>query len=60
MKDNVRLTISGWTILKVALVLIGLYFLYLIRDVIALFFVVLVLFATFSPLVSKWSKKLAE
>ncbi len=60
MKENVRLTISGWTILKVALVLIGLYFLFLIRDVIALFFIVLVLFATFSPIVYRWSKTIGR
>ena len=60
MDENVKLTISGWTILKVALVFIGLYFLFLIRDVLALFFIVLVLFATFSPLVSKWSTKIGR
>ncbi|MDH4330523.1 MAG: AI-2E family transporter [Candidatus Moranbacteria bacterium] len=43
-------------ILKVALVALGLYFLYLIRDIIALFFVAVVVMAAIDPLVSWFGK----
>lgn len=55
-----KIEITSWSIIKVILIIIGFYVLYLVRDVLALLFVVLVLVATFSPTVEKWSKKISR
>ena len=60
MGQKTQLTISAWTVLKVAAIIIGIYLLFLIRDILALFFMVLVLAATFSPVIDKWSKKIGR
>lgn len=56
MTEKIKLEISTWEIIKVILVIIGFGLLYLVRDVVALFFVVLILTATFSPVVKIWSR----
>lgn len=58
MHERVQLEISTWAILKVLLVLAAFYFLYLIRDIIVLFFIVLILAATFRPVVNRWERKI--
>lgn len=56
--NKVEVEIRTWTILKILLVPIAIYLLYLIKDIIALVFVVLMLYAIFSPVVSVWAKKI--
>jgi len=56
MTEKTKLEIPIWEIVKVILVIVGFGILFLIRDVVALFFVVLILTATFSPVVKTWSK----
>ncbi|MCX6812800.1 MAG: AI-2E family transporter [Candidatus Berkelbacteria bacterium] len=60
MGEKFKLEISTWTIVKFFLVAIVLYLLYLVFDVVALFFVVLILTATFSPVVKSWQKHLGR
>lgn len=55
-----KIEITTWSIVKVILVILGFYVLYMVRSVLALLFVVLVLVATFSPTVDKWSKKITR
>lgn len=55
-----KIEITSWTVVKVILIILGFYVLYLVRDVLALVFVVLVLVATFSPTVDKWSKRITR
>ena len=56
MKEKTYLEISSWFIVKALLVLILFYLLFVIRDIIALFIVVLILTATFRPTINKWEK----
>jgi len=56
MTEKTKLEIPTWEIIKVILVVVGFGLLFLVRDVVALFFVVLILTATFSPVVKTWSK----
>lgn len=58
--EKMEFDIRAWTIIKIVLVLLTVYFLFLIKDVIALFFVVLVLTATFRPTVNRWEKKIGR
>lgn len=60
MEQKIKLDVSGWTVIKIIAILLGLYAAFMIRDVIALFFIVLILVATFSPLVDIWSKKISR
>lgn len=60
MRDRVHLDISVWTIIKLILVILSFYLLYLIKDTLALLFIVLILVATFSPVVENWSKKIGR
>lgn len=60
MRQKISIEISVWTVVKLILVLLAFYFLYLIKDILALFFVVAVLVATFSPVVDNWSKKIGR
>ena len=57
-ENKVEVQIRTWTIVKILLVPIVIYLLFLIRDIIALFFVVLMLYAIFAPIVTRWSKKI--
>lgn len=60
MKERVHVDISVWTIIKLILVILGFYLLYLIKDTLALLFIVLILVSTFSPVVENWSKKIGR
>lgn len=60
MKDKIHVDISVWTIIKLILVILSFYLLYLIKDTLALLFIVLVLVATFSPVIESWSKKIGR
>ena len=60
MRDRVHVDISVWTIIKLILVILSFYLLYLIKDTLALLFIVLILVATFSPVVENWSKKIGR
>jgi len=51
------LEISLSNILKIILLLVGLYFLYLIKDIIAIVFVAIIIAAGFSTTVDRWAKK---
>ena len=57
-KNTMHIEISFLSIIKVAIVLIGLVFLWQIRDILLLFFIVLVIVAALSPVVDKWSQKM--
>lgn len=56
MQEKTKLEIPTWEIVKVILIVTAFILLYLVRDVVGLFFIVLILAATFSPVVKKWSK----
>lgn len=56
MESKVKFDISMKAILKVALVVIGIWFIYTIRDILVLLFFVLIIVAAFAPLVNKMSK----
>ncbi len=56
MPEKLKVEISTWTIAKIILIAIGFYLLFLVKDIVALFFVVLILVATFSPVVKTWQK----
>jgi len=56
--DKIILDIPISTIIKVVVSIVAIYFLWAIRDIILLFFIVLVLVAALSPIVDKWSKKM--
>jgi len=55
-----RIDIPVATILKIALVILGLWFLYFIRDVIVLLFIVTILVSALSPTVDKWAKYISR
>lgn len=56
MENKVKVDVSLKTILKIALVVIGIWFIYTIREIFILLFFVLVIVAAFAPLVSRMSK----
>lgn len=58
MENKVKIDISLGAILKVFLVLIGIWFIYAIRDIVILLFFVLIIVAAFSPFVNKMSQVL--
>ena len=60
MEQKVKFEISTWTVMKVFLIAILFYLFFLVQDIVALFFVVLILTATFSPVVKSWSKYLGR
>lgn len=60
MKQKFELDVSVWTVVKIFAVLLMFYILYLIKDVIAIFFVILFLVAIFSPIVGSWAKKIGR
>lgn len=57
-KDGTEIYISPWAIVKVILILIAFYLLYLIKDILLLFFMVLILSAAFMPIINSWEKKI--
>ncbi len=60
MEKNVRIDISAWAVAKIILVLMGFYFLFLIRDILTLLFIVLILVATFNPVINSWSRRIGR
>ena len=50
--------VSTWTIAKIIIVLVVFYLLYLIKDILVLFFIVLILVATFRPVINRWERKI--
>lgn len=60
MGEKIKFDISTWTIIKVFLVAAAFYFLFLIRDIVALIFIVLILVSTFSPVVKSWQKTIGR
>ncbi|MEK7096655.1 MAG: AI-2E family transporter [Patescibacteria group bacterium] len=60
MEQKVRIDIPMWVILKVILALLLIYFLFVIKDILAVFFIVLILVAAFDPIVSKWEKSVGR
>ncbi|MFA5157868.1 MAG: AI-2E family transporter [Patescibacteria group bacterium] len=60
MNDKVKFEITTWTIVKLFLVAAGFYFLYLVRDIVALVFIVLILVSTFSPVIKSWQQTIGR
>ena len=60
MAEKIKFEITTWAIIKVFLVALAFYFLFLIRDVVALIFIVLILVSTFSPLIKTWQKSIGR
>lgn len=60
MQEKIELKVSSWTIIKVILICLSFYLLFLIKDIIALFFVVLILTATLRPIVNRWETKIGR
>lgn len=56
MRERLKIDISTSTIVKIALGILAIWFLYAVRDVIVLFFIVIVIVAALSPVVDKMSK----
>jgi len=56
MSNKVKIDISTSTIIKVLLAVLAVWFLYLTRDIMVLFFFVLIIVAALSPLVDKMTK----
>lgn len=57
-KLQTELEISYISIIRIAIVALGLFFLWFIRDILILFFIVLVVVAALSPVVDSWSKRI--
>lgn len=60
MNQTFKLDVSFWTIVKIILIGIFFYLLFMVKDIIALFFIVLILTASFRPVVNKWSRKIGR
>lgn len=58
MSSKNELVISPWSVVTTVLILASFYLVYFIRDIIALFLIVLILAATFRPVVNRWEKKI--
>lgn len=58
MNNKTYIEISFFSIIKVVIILLGLVFLWQIRDILLLLFIVLVIVAALSPVVDKWSTKM--
>lgn len=56
MENRVKFDISTSTILKIILAVFAIWFLYVIRDIVVLFFIVLVIVAALGPLVDRVAK----
>jgi len=56
MENRVKFEISTWTILKIIGTVLLVWFLYSIREIIVLFFIVLVIVAALGPLVNRLAK----
>jgi predicted PurR-regulated permease PerM len=56
MENRTKIDISTSTIIKVAVIILGIWFLFVIREIVILFFLALILVAALSPLVDKIAK----
>lgn len=56
MQNRINFEVSTLTIIKIALTILGIWLVFTIKDIVVLFFVVLVIVAALSPLVDKMSK----
>ncbi len=56
--NKLEIQLSFWTIAKVFLAFVVFLLIYYIKDILVLFFIVLLLVAAFRPLVDKWEKKI--
>ena len=56
MEQRLKVDISTWTIIKIILIIAAFVILYFVKDIVALFFIVLILTATFSPTIKSWQK----
>lgn len=56
MENRTKIDISTATIIKVALVILGIWFLFTISEIVVIFFLALILAAALTPLVNKMSK----
>ncbi|HEY1074264.1 MAG TPA: AI-2E family transporter [Patescibacteria group bacterium] len=54
--NDVRITIAPQAIISVGLTLLGLWFLYLVRDILFLFLIVVAVVVTFSPIIRSWER----
>jgi predicted PurR-regulated permease PerM len=55
-----KVDLSTSTLVRFVLIVLGIWFLYLIRDVIVLLFMVLIIVSGLSPTVDRWSKYLTR
>ena len=60
MSDKIKFEISTFTIVKIIFIIAIIYFLFLIKDIITLLFVVIVLTASFRPVINKWEKRIGR
>jgi len=60
MNQKLKLEVSSWTVIKTILILVGFYILFLIKDVLALLFIVIILVSAFRPIVNKWATKIGN
>ncbi|MDO8471945.1 MAG: AI-2E family transporter [bacterium] len=58
MEEKIKLEISWWAIAKLILAVLGVYFLYQVRDILVLMFVVFVFVAALNPIVSRFQKRM--
>jgi predicted PurR-regulated permease PerM len=57
-QNRMVLDISTKSIIKLISIIVGIYFLFYIRDVIILFFFVLIIVAALNPIVDRWSEEM--
>jgi len=56
MEQRMKIDISAWTIIKAILIILAFWFLFLVRDIVVLFFIVLIIVAALTPLVTWLSR----
>src|SRR3990170_8129298 len=60
MAEKTEFTVSTETVLRIAFTLAALWLLWAIRDIVVLFLIVLILVSAMSPVVDRWSKRMAR
>lgn len=60
MKEKVSLEVSFLSLIKVAALILGLYLIYVLKDIIILLIFVILLLVLFSPVVENWAKKIGR
>jgi len=56
MTNNVKVDVSVWTIIKIVLVFVAIWFLFYIRDILLLLFLTIIIVAALNPIVNWMSK----